>query len=74
MSDYNEESSHERERKEDPDWDEYRVYLEETQERTKLDGKDYIALFIASLETIFLPFIIMILVFVAIGVLLFLIA
>ena len=70
MSDYYEESS--REEKDDPEWDEYRAYLEETQESTKLDGKDYIALFIAALQTVFLPLIIMMIVFFAIGMLLFL--
>ena len=70
MSEYNEEPS--REEKDDPEWDEYRTYLEETQESTKLDGKDYLALFVASLQTIFLPLIIMMIVFVAIAMLLFL--
>lgn len=70
MSDFNEESS--REEMDDPEWDEYRAYLEETQGSVKLDGKDYIALFIAALETIFLPLIIMMLVFFAIAVVLFL--
>lgn len=58
----------------DPEWDEYRAYLEEHQESVKLDGKDYIALCIASLETIFLPLVIMILVFIAFGILLFVLA
>ena len=61
-----------REEKDDPEWDEYRTYLEETQESTKLDAKDYIALFVASLQTIFLPLVIMMVVFVAIAMLLFL--
>ncbi len=71
MSDFHEEQSREREEMDDPEWDEYRAYMEETQVRVKLDGKDYIALFIASLETIFLPLIIMMIVFFAISVLLF---
>jgi hypothetical protein len=54
-----------------PEWDEYRAHIEEQQEPVRLEGRDYIALFIASLETIFLPLIIMIIVFVAIGILLF---
>ena len=63
----------ERDEEEDPQWDDYQVYLEEKQETVKLEGKDYIALFVASLQTIFLPLIIMIIVFFAIGIFLFLI-
>lgn len=70
MSDNNEELSREREEMDGPEWDEYRAYLEEKQEGAKLDRKDYIALFIASLQTIFLPFIILMLVFVVMGLLL----
>ncbi len=70
MSDYNEESSRERKEMDDPEWDEYRAYLEETQRSAKLDRKDYVALFIASLQTIFLPLIIMMIVFVAVALLL----
>ena len=70
MSDYNEESSRERKEMDDPEWDEYRAYLEETQRSAKLDRKDYVALFIASLQTIFLPLIIMMAVFVAVALLL----
>lgn len=69
MSDFHEEQL--REDMDDPEWDEYRAYVEQTQVKVKLDVKDYIALFIASLETIFLPLIIMMLVFFAISVLLF---
>ena len=72
MSDYYEDPSREREEKDDPEWDEYRAYLAETQESTKLDAKDYIALFVASLQTVFLPLIIMMIVFFVIGMLLFL--
>ena len=61
-----------REEKDDPEWAEYRTYLEERQESTNLDGKDYLALFIASLQTIFLPLVIMMVVFVAIAMILFL--
>ncbi len=70
MSDYNEESSRERKEMDDPEWDEYQAYVEETQRSAKLDRKDYVALFIASLQTIFLPLIIMMLVFVAMALLL----
>ena len=72
MSDYYEERRRERDEEEDPQWDDYQVYLEEKQETVKLEGKDYIALFVASLQTIFLPLIIMIIVFFAIGLFLFL--
>ena len=71
MSDFHEEQSREREEMDGPEWDEYRAYMEETQVRLKLDRKDYIALFIASLETIFLPLIIMMIVFFVMSVLLF---
>ena len=70
MSDYYEEPSHENGDEDDPEWDEYRVYFEEKQETVKLQGKDYIALFIASLQTIFLPLIILMIVFAVIGLLL----
>ncbi|MHA3962917.1 MAG: hypothetical protein AM325_005180 [Candidatus Thorarchaeota archaeon SMTZ1-45] len=74
MSDYYEEPSHENEEMDEPEWDEYRAYVDVTQEQVKLDRKDYVALFIASLQTIFLPFIIMMIVFFAIGIILFIIA
>ena len=70
MSDNNKKSSRERKEMDDPEWDEYHAYLEETQRSTKLDRKDYVALFIASLQTIFLPLIIMMIVFVAVALLL----
>ncbi|MHA1964156.1 MAG: hypothetical protein ACXACG_02960 [Candidatus Thorarchaeota archaeon] len=73
MSDDYEEPSHEPGEMNDAEWDEYRVYLEERQERIKLDRKDYVALFIASLETIFLPLVILIIVFLAFGLLFLLI-
>jgi hypothetical protein len=72
MSDYYEERRREREEADDPQWDEYQVYLEEKQETINLEGRDYLALFVASLQTIFLPLIIMIIVFFAIGLFLFL--
>ncbi|MFX1560827.1 MAG: hypothetical protein ACFFBL_09580 [Promethearchaeota archaeon] len=72
MSDYYDDPSHQNEEIDEPEWDEYRAYFEMPQRQVKLEGKDYIALFIASLETIFLPFIIMIIVFFAIGLILFL--
>lgn len=71
MSDYYEDPSFENEEMDEPEWDEYRAYLEVSQEQVKLDGKDYVALFIASLQTIFLPLLIMMIVIVAIGMILF---
>ncbi len=48
-------------------WDDV-VYHEKRQESTvTLDAKDYLALFIASLQTIFLPIIILIIVFLVFG-------
>ncbi|MGY5856040.1 MAG: hypothetical protein RTS72_05520 [Candidatus Thorarchaeota archaeon] len=67
MNDYNEEQSGEE--TDDALWDEYRVYRDEKQEHIKLDRKDYVALFIAALETIFLPLIILIIVLFAFGLL-----
>jgi hypothetical protein len=72
MIDHYEERSTENEEMDEPEWDEYREYLEVTDEQVKLEGKDYIALFIASLQTIFLPIIIMMIVFFAIGMIIFL--
>ncbi len=46
------------------DWLDYAT-TEEDQALRPLEGKDYIALFIASLQTIFLPLIILIIVLVA---------
>ena len=49
------------------DWGEY-VYLQE-QERSQisLDASDYVALFVASLTTIFLPIVILMIILVAIA-------
>ncbi|MHA2141988.1 MAG: hypothetical protein ACXADC_09150 [Candidatus Thorarchaeota archaeon] len=72
MSDYYEERQREGDKDDDPQWDEYQAYFEEQQETVRLEGRDYLALFVASLQTIFLPLIIMIIVFFVIGLFLFL--
>lgn len=56
------------ESKEEIDWSQYGEHDSTT--TIPLDGKDYIALFIASLETIFLPLVILSGVFVAIVIIL----
>lgn len=48
------------------DWSEYSPPKEQESTTRPLDAKDYVALFIASLETIFLPLIILGLILVAI--------
>jgi hypothetical protein len=48
---------------EEIDWMEYAQ--QEEQALRPLDGKDYIALFVASLQTIFLPLIILVIVLIA---------
>lgn len=50
----------------DIDWLDYASQREEEAHRT-LDRKDYIALFVASLQTIFLPLIILIIVLLAVN-------
>lgn len=52
---------------EDPQWSDYRTHDEESDISISLDLKDYIALFIASLQTIFLPLILLLLVMVTIS-------
>ena len=51
---------------EDIDWLKY-AQGEEQQALRPLDGKDYIALFIASIQTIFLPLVILVIVFIAVS-------
>ncbi len=58
-------SDHER----DPLWYLEEQNPEEKKKPVKLEGKDYIAIFIASLETIFLPIVVMLLVMFAITIL-----
>ncbi|MFX0044278.1 MAG: hypothetical protein ACFE8Z_00380 [Candidatus Hermodarchaeota archaeon] len=55
----------EEERREDIDWSEYGDHDEPR--HPPLDGTDYLALFIASLETIFLPLVLLAIVLVVIG-------
>jgi hypothetical protein len=50
----------------DIDWLDYASQREEEAHRT-LDRKDYIALFVASLQTIFLPLIVLIIVLLAVN-------
>ena len=51
---------------EDVPWDDI-VYYEEQQDQTiRLEGSDYVAIFIAALQTIFLPCIVLMVVFVVI--------
>jgi hypothetical protein len=47
-----------------PDWDNYRVINEEADATPSLDASDYLALFVASLQTIFLPIILLLFVMV----------
>lgn len=56
------------ESKDEVDWSQYGEHDSST--TVALDGKDYIALFIASMETIFLPLVILAGVFVAIALIL----
>lgn len=53
---------------EEIDWLDYALQ-EEEQALRSLDGKDYVALFIASCQTIFLPLIVLVIVLVAINLL-----
>ncbi|MHA2024830.1 MAG: hypothetical protein ACW98U_02920 [Candidatus Thorarchaeota archaeon] len=53
---------------EEIDWLDY-ASQQETQALRPLDGKDYLALFIASLQTIFLPLVILVIVLVSISLL-----
>ncbi len=55
---------HNQSKEKEIDWLEYAT-TEEDQALRPLEGKDYIALFIASLQTIFLPLIILIIVLIA---------
>jgi hypothetical protein len=50
----------------DPDYD-WREYGDHESRVEHLEGKDYLALFIASLQTIFLPLVILAVVLLAIG-------
>ncbi len=52
---------------EDPQWSDYRTHNDESDPSVALEFKDYIALFIASLQTIFLPLIILMIVMVSIS-------
>jgi len=52
------------------DWDEYVRRREAHEKDVHLEGKDYIALFIAALQTVFLPLIVVTLVTVAAAILL----
>ncbi|MFX0108030.1 MAG: hypothetical protein ACFE7R_07090 [Candidatus Hodarchaeota archaeon] len=54
------------ERDEDYDWAQYGDY--ESRSTTTLDKTDYIAIFIASLQTIFLPLVILAIVLLALGI------
>ncbi|MFW9909358.1 MAG: hypothetical protein ACFFEF_12350 [Candidatus Thorarchaeota archaeon] len=44
----------------EPDWDSYRYYDEAEQGQVSLDATDYLALFVAALQTVFLPLVILI--------------
>ena len=68
MSDENEWGNNEFEPQyEDPEWSDYRTLDQDPKPEVSLELKDYVALFIASLQTIFLPLIILIIVMVAIS-------
>jgi len=54
---------------EEVDWTEYRSVAEEQERDASLEWRDYVALFIASLQTIFLPLIILAIVFFIFGLL-----
>ncbi len=51
----------------EPDWSEY-VYQEEKRPLHRLSADDYVALFIAALQTIFLPLVILAIFLVIVGV------
>ncbi len=73
MSDNYDNSGSDRDKELDDEkaWREYRVrYEDEKRKAIRLDRKDYVALFIASLETIFLPLIILMIVLVGFALLL----
>jgi hypothetical protein len=53
----------------DIDWHQYAYQDDESAPVVTLDGKDYVALFIASLQTIFLPLVILAIVMVVLGML-----
>jgi len=67
--DHDEEDNISLEPRREVDWDEY-VYLQE-QERSQasLDATDFVALFVASLTTIFLPIVILMVILVVIALL-----
>ena len=69
MSTEKEDSSSEREFDDDSevDWKDYVFQDDDTHPLRPLDATDYLALFIASLQTIFLPLIILIIVLLAFG-------
>lgn len=50
-----------------PDWDNYRVINEEADATPPLEARDILALFIASLQTIFLPIILLLFVMVVLA-------
>ncbi|MFW9800061.1 MAG: hypothetical protein ACFFD9_06475 [Candidatus Thorarchaeota archaeon] len=54
------------ETREDFDWSQYGEHDEPT--HPPLDGKDYVALLIASIQTIFLPLVLLAIVLVSIGI------
>ncbi len=67
MSDNYDESGSNRDKEIDDEkaWRDYRVrHEEEKRNAIRLEGKDYLALFVASLQTIFLPLIILMIVLV----------
>lgn len=72
MNNPEDDSSQDHDIYEEPEWTEYRAHLEDEEEQANLQAKDYLALFIAALETIFLPLILMMIVFFAFGVIFFL--
>lgn len=52
---------------EGPDWDNYRVINQEADATMTLDARDYLALFVASLQTIFLPIILLLFIMVVLA-------
>lgn len=54
---------------EEVDWTDYRSREEELEKEVSLEWRDYVALFIASLQTIFLPLVILAIVFFVFGLL-----
>ncbi len=53
----------------EPDWDDYPQF-EDEEESVSLDATDYIALFIAALQTIFLPLVILMVFLLTVGLIL----